>query len=211
MSKDIFHILAVDDHPIVLEGILTILNQQESLTCSGISDISKLPSLLNRSRFDMYLLDLEYPQCDGIALIQQIRKVDPKGRILIYSMHDEPWVLAKLCNLNINGFVVKNAPTRQLVAAIDSIRNGQDFFTPDIYEFIHKKDTLHIPHNGNIFDLSEREIEVLKYLAQGYSTEKIAEKLFLSKNTIQTYRKRLMIKLQAKNVAEAIMKGKDWL
>lgn len=206
MNEKHYHILAVDDHPVVLEGIRMIVNRIEGVQCVGLNCVEDLRRTLSDENYDMYILDLEFPDTDGFCVINEIREKKPETHIVIYTMHEEPWVLAKLVNLEIDGVISKNVDAGELCKAVKTVMAGNTYFNEAFLKLVHKN-TEPIPSNGNVFKLSERELEVLSLLAEGMSTSEIAEKMFLSKNTIQTYRKRLMLKLNAKNVAELVVKG----
>lgn len=210
MKGESYRILAVDDHPVVLEGIRLVVTRIEGVQCAGLTNITDLKLTLSNEDYDMYILDLEFPDTDGFCVINAIRDAKPESRIMIYTMHEEPWVLAKLLDLEIDGVISKNAGIEELCKAVNVIKNGGSYFNQAFLD-LTKKRKMAVPSKGNIFELSEREIEVLRYLSEGMSTNQIAGAMFLSKNTIQTYRKRLMAKLKAKNVAELVMKGKDLL
>lgn len=206
MNEKRYHILAVDDHPVVLEGIRMIVGRIEGVQCAGLTRVEALRRTLSDESYDMYILDLEFPDADGFCVINEIREKKPDAHIVIYTMHEEPWVLAKLVHLDIDGVISKNADADELYKAVKTVMTGNTYFNETFLKLVHKN-TEPIPSNGNVFKLSERELEVLSLLAEGLSTTEIAERMFLSKNTIQTYRKRLMLKLNAKNVAELVVKG----
>lgn len=210
MKEESYKILAVDDHPVVLEGIRMVVTRIEGVECAGLTNITDLKLTLLSEDYDMYILDLEFPDADGFCVVNAIRDAKPQSRIIIYTMHEEPWVLAKLLDLKIDGVISKSAGTEELCKAVNVVRGGGTYFNEAFLD-LTKKRKMAVPSKGNIFELSERETEVLRYLSEGMSTNQIAEAMFLSKNTIQTYRKRLMVKLKAKNVAELMMKGKDLL
>lgn len=209
MNETYYHILAVDDHPIVLEGIRLLANRLNGVVCETLNDVELFKKESSEKAYDLYILDLEFPDTDGFTLIHTIQRQHPQCHILVYTMHEEPWVLAKLVHLDINGVVSKQANASELLQAIQTIRDGGTFFNQTFLEIIHQK-VPNIPSSeGNSFKLSSREKEVLRYLIQGYSSSEIAQKIFLSINTVQTYRKRLMTKLKSRNVAELVIKGKD--
>ena len=139
-------------------------------------------------------------------LMIKMQEQMPDCKILIYTMHEEPWVIAKLAEEEISGAVSKNASTSELKQAITQIRLGHKYFS-EVFSILHKKQINIDLHK--IPELSKREKEVLTYLSEGLSTSEISDLLCLSTNTIQTYRKRLMEKLEAKNVAELVYKGKE--
>lgn len=205
MSEN-YYILAVDDHPVVLEGLRMIVSRIKGVQCTGLTCVEDLKRTLPIRSYDMYILDLEFPDTDGFCIINEIRERKPDAHIVIYTMHEEPWVLAKLVNLDIDGVISKNVDAAELHNAVETIMAGNTYFNEAFLKLVQRHADP-IPSNGNIFKLSAREQEVLSLLAEGLSTTEIAEKMFLSKNTIQTYRKRLMLKLNAKNVAELVVKG----
>ena len=196
MNPDIYKLLIVDDHPIVAEGIVSIASQQSNILCKSITRMENL----------LPTIDLELPEINGFQLIHLLQEQMPDCKILIYTMHEEPWVIAKLAEEEISGAVSKNASTSELKQAINQIRLGHKYFS-EVFSILHKKQINIDLHK--IPELSKREKEVLTYLSEGLSTSEISDLLCLSTNTIQTYRKRLMEKLEAKNVAELVYKGKE--
>lgn len=209
MNNRPYRILAVDDHPVVLEGIRLIASRIEGVQCEGVPGIRQMEQALTDKNYDMYILDLEFPDTDGFCIINLLRHRKPDSNIIIYTMHEEPWVLARLADLKINGVISKNADASELCKAIETVKNGNTYFSKAFLELTEKKTGCIPSSNGNAFRLSEREKEILAYLTHGLSSSEIADQMFLSINTIQTYRKRLMAKLKAKNVADLVVKGKD--
>lgn len=205
MEETKYKILIVDDHPIVAEGIKTIALRQENTICQSATCIEKAQDAVYSNRFDLCIIDLELQGPNGFCFIDFLHKHMPECKILIYTMHEEPWVMAKLSKLSINGAVSKNASIHELSEAIEYIRNGNYYYSHEFTD-LNKITSSALPHK--IQELSPREKEVLAYLSKGLSTSEISDRLFLSVNTIQTYRKRLMEKLEAKNVAELVYKGK---
>lgn len=211
MNTSFYHILAVDDHPVVLAGICMLANRLKNVVCEGLSNIEQLKTEKAEKVYDLYILDLEFPDADGFTLVHTLRSQHPHCHILVYTMHEEPWVLAKLVNLNIQGVVSKHADAHELLEAIETIRQGETHFNSAFLAIATQKPQVIPSSEGNSFKLSTREREILSYLIQGFSSSEIAQQICLSINTIQTYRKRLMTKLKARNVAELVIKGKDML
>lgn len=207
-NKETYRILVIDDHPIVAEGIIALASQLEGVACKGATCAKDVEQLTLKERFDLCIIDLELPDMNGFQLISHLHSRIPECGILIYiyTMHEEPWIIAKLSTLNINGAVSKNASTSELRDAISTLKNGTRYFS-NVFSELDKEKQNTLPHA--LPELSRREKEVLAYLSQGLSTSEISQLLFLSINTIQTYRKRLMEKLEAKNVAELVYKGKS--
>lgn len=210
MEAGSYEILITDDHPIVLEGIKKIALMMEGVKCDGIGEVEKLEERFSeRPPYDMYILDLEFPKADGFSVIRLLREKAPDSRILIYTMHEEPWMLAKLIDADIDGLVSKNAALSELEKAISALRSGETYFNSVFLDMMQRGKDFYINPEKNGPHLSSRELEVLSYIVKGFSTKQISDLIFLSENTIKTYRRRLMIKVGAKNAADLAFKGKS--
>lgn len=205
MNKKKYKLLVVDDHPIVAEGIVALASRQENVVCKSADCLEELKQAASNERFDLCIIDLELPGSNGFKAVEYLHSQMPECRILIYTMHEEPWTVAQLSDVDIDGAVSKNDSIGELDTAIRQIRAGERYFSRAFAE-LKQDDPKHDIHKVPV--LSKREKEVLTYLSQGLSTAQIAQMLFLSVNTVQTYRKRLLEKLEAKNVAELVCKGK---
>ena len=180
-NKETYRILVIDDHPIVAEGIIALASQLEGVTCKGATCAKDVEQLTLKERFDLCIIDLELPDMNGFQLISHLHSQIPECGILIYTMHEEPWIIAKLSTLNINGAVSKNASTSELRDAISTLKNGTRYFS-NVFSELDKEKQNTLPHA--LPELSRREKEVLAYLSQGLSTSEISQLLFLSINTI---------------------------
>lgn len=210
-NKTIYKVLIVDDHPIVAQGIKRIVSSIEDVECTEVGNSEQLKLLLDSTDadFDLCVMDLELPGVDGFELIELLHRQMPHCRILIYTMHDEIWYVARLAQVGmrmyVSGAVSKSAHIDELRLAIQQIKGGGEYFSEAFLRLTQREkgDNLSVPR------LSNREYEVIVLLSKGLSTTEIADRLFLSVNTIQTYRRRLLDKFQAKNVAELISKWKE--
>ncbi len=128
-NKETYRILVIDDHPIVAEGIIALASQLEEVTCKGATCAKDVEQLTLKERFDLCIIDLELPDMNGFQLISHLHSRIPECGILIYTMHEEPWIIAKLSTLNINGAVSKNASTSELRDAISTLKNGTRYFS----------------------------------------------------------------------------------
>ena len=203
-----FQIIVIDDHPIVSEGICQLLNQVEGVRCSALSSLENIQTELVNLQTDLFILDLSLPEVNGFHLIDAIHQSCPQTQILIYTMHEESWIVEQLARSHVQGAVSKSDSLQELVQAVQCIRSGGRYFSTT---FSLLREGVHTDGENCTETpvLSSREKEVLNYIAQGKNTTEIADLLFLSVNTIHTYRKRLMAKLEARNVAELVYKGKD--
>ena len=99
-NKETYRILVIDDHPIVAEGIIALASQLEGVTCKGATCAKDVEQLTLKERFDLCIIDLELPDMNGFQLISHLHSQIPECGILIYTMHEEPWIIAKLSTLN---------------------------------------------------------------------------------------------------------------
>lgn len=207
-----YEILAIDDHPVVLEGIKKIASMCSNVSCDGITEVEMLESSFSsRPPYDMYILDLEFPKADGFSILRTLRERTLDSRILIYTMHEEPWILANLIDADIDGLVSKNADLSELQKAISALREGDTYFNETFLEMIENGKDFYVEQGIEGPKLSDRERCVLKYICKGFNNKEIAEMIYLSIDTIKTYRKRLMLKFGAKNAADLAFKGKDFI
>lgn len=204
------NILIVDDHPIVREGLAVVLSRfmGEEVECIQCDSVERLTSMLNHDiRHDLYILDLEFPKSDIFPVLGRICRQFPDSKILIYSMHDDAWILSHIDPSMIDGFVSKGESMDILLEAIKKISEGGEAFSE---AFLEARGTcISSPDDDAV--ITERERQVLYYLSKGYSTNEIAEKLHISYFTAKTHRSHLAKKLHAKNAIEIVMKGKKYL
>ena len=208
-AKINYKILALDDHPMVLEGITHILSDYTVATATRPARLAEL--LQQGSTFQLFILDLELPDADGFESLKTIRAHCPDSAVLIYTMHEEPWILARLARLDIQGVVSKAESVLRLKQAVEAIRLGGTFFDEAFARQIEQLSTRNADApslSGPAFQPSNREQQVLQCLAQGMTTAEISRRLFISENTVGTYRHRLMTKFDAHNVAQLVSKAR---
>lgn len=205
-----YKVLIIDDHPVVCEGLTAIFAKWpgfQSSSCESVEELRKL--IVQGKRYDLYILDLDFPHADAFSIMAQLRRDIQDARIIVYTMHEEPWILSKLDSTLIDGFLSKNAKIDEFKKAVDSVLGGVKFFTES---YCKVKECIGVRSGkGTSIDLSDRERQVLEYLSKGFSTNEIASFSNLSSYTIKTYRRRLMRKLQARNVAELVTKGNEFI
>lgn len=209
MSNNRYSILLIDDHPIVTSALGKLIHAHEEVSCTSANTLDELNQILSTTTFDLCITDLEFPGISAFDLIRTIHKSLPQCRILIYTMHEEPWIALKLCDKNIHPFISgalsKHAETDEIYSAIDTIRSGKAYFSSP-FSIVAKK-----RHEESIkyaYELSKSEEKILALLTNGLNTRQIAEHLHVTQNTVQTHRKKILEKMDAKNVAELVYKCK---
>ena len=195
-------LLLVDDHLIVLAGIKNIIQSfTEIEKIYTANNGEKALEFLNAHNISICIIDIELPDMSGFELIDQIRTIRPGTRIIIETMHDEIWSIRRMIKTDADAIVLKQSAPEELHAAVCAVLKGEQYYCHYIQQ--HLKE--------NQFDadkeLSTRELEVLKYIAKGMTSNEIAETLYISVNTVEFHRKQIMIKLHARNVSDMLSKA----
>ncbi|PWB25188.1 response regulator transcription factor [Flavobacterium sp. HTF] len=200
MSK--IKILIADDHTMFLQGIISLLEQEPNIEITGkaINGLEAL-EIIGQQPVDLVILDISMPEMDGIELSKILKKKYPAIRILVVSTHSNVSIISRLIRIGVNGYLLKNAEKAELLEAINTIANGENYFSEETEEK-HLSNNLRIEKQvSTLTELSSREKEILVLIAHEYNTAEIAEKTFISLNTVNTHRKNLLSKLNAKNTA----------
>lgn len=201
-------ILLADDHAVLRAGLRLLLNSQADLevvgeAASGIEVIALAEAL----QPDLILLDLSMPGLGGLDALPVLRHRAPNTRVLILTMHDDPQYLRQALKSGAAGYVLKKAADTELLSAVQAVLRGEVYVHPSMTRVL-LEDLLPQTYAGNESDLwdtlSEREQEVLRQVALGYTGTEIADKLSLSVKTVETYRARGMEKLGLINRAALV-------
>lgn len=194
-------ILLVDDHAIVLEGIKSLLTKAVgSATVLTALGTSQAEAALKSGNVDVMVTDLDLKDESGLMLIRRTHEFSPSTKVIVYTMHEEPWTISEIADSNPDGAVMKSDAPQELACAIKAVANGKDYFSTSFSRLL----ALLGRHPER---LSKREHQVLKLTADGLSTADTAQRLHLSNSTVEFHRRRIMQKLGAANAAEMIKKA----
>ena len=196
-------IIIADDHLMFIDGIKALLgNEREIYIVGHALNGAEVLSLLEREKADIILMDVNMPVMDGIETTIEVRQKYPDVKIIMLTMHNNREFIYGLIHAGASGYILKNTGKEELMDAIRNVHKGKTFYSEDVKETIMQnisqkpaKQKIEAAH------LTDREKEVLKLIAMEYNTHEIAEKLFISTNTVETHRKNLLSKLNAKNIA----------
>jgi DNA-binding NarL/FixJ family response regulator len=204
-------IILTDDHTILREGIRALLAAEPDLQVVGETGSGEaLLELLATTPADVVLLDLNMPGMDGFATLAHLREHYPEVKVLILSMLDHEKYVSRTLESGAMGYILKNADSAEIMHAIRTVADGRPFLCTEIGLDLLRKLTQLTPEKAPDHgakapnDLSGRELEVLKLIAEGLTNAEIADKLFTSKRTIETHRQNIIEKTQAKNTAALI-------
>lgn len=196
-------IALLDDHIILFEAIQSILKRKSKYSfIKGFTNLEDILCFLKSgNKIDILLLDIQIDKNDGIEYCEKIKSIAPDLKIIIFTSHIGKNLLTKALACGASGYMVKNISTEELINGFDTVLQNK------IY--LHEKVThLFVPENMKSDDylpkLTKREKEILRLIMDEYTSKQIAEKLFISINTVETHRANLFVKTGAKNVAGLI-------
>ncbi|MDX1672167.1 MAG: response regulator transcription factor [Balneolaceae bacterium] len=207
-SQDIIHILIADDHEILRYGITTYLNAVEDVEIVGEASSGKeCVELYEKLQPDLCVLDVDMPDMDGIETARAIRRKSSDVKILILSMHVNEDIVNRALKAGVNGYLLKNTEKEELLQGIRAIMNNQQVFSETVtqiltHSFTNSKPSSLSPRKKA--DITKREHEILILIVEGYTSQEIAEKLYISPRTVDTHRANLMEKLHLKNTADLV-------
>jgi DNA-binding NarL/FixJ family response regulator len=182
-----------DDHKVLVEGLKILINESGNISVIGVShSLEECRRALLYQSPDILLLDLNLPDGNGADFCTEIRKKHPEIKILILTTHNEYSVAKQVMENGASGYILKNALSEEVLYGIETVMGGETFLCDEIDVLMKKK------KNEQIW-LTTREKELLRLIVDGFTNQEIADKLFLSIETIKTYRKNLILKLGAKN------------
>jgi DNA-binding NarL/FixJ family response regulator len=206
-------ILLADDHTILRDGIRALLSAAPDLEVVGeASNGAEVLTMLETTPADVVLMDVQMPVLDGFATMPELRQRFPQVNVLVLTMLDHENYVARMLEAGALGYVLKNAAITEIMYAIRTVAAGSPFLCTEIGLAMLYKAVAN-PGSGTTSeemgshtgaDLTARELEVLKLIAEGLTNGEIADKLFTSKRTIETHRQNIIAKTQAKNTAALI-------
>ncbi len=192
-------VFIVDDHYMVIEGIRSLLQHEKSIEWTGhATNAGSCLAFLKQQLPDVILMDINLPDKSGIDLCKEVKEQYPSVFVIGLSTFNQQSFIQKMQDNGASGYVLKNATQHELLEAIETVAKGKVYLS-DEAAFSLKKSEL-----GGSPLLTRREKEVLELIAQGSTNLEIAERLFITANTVDTHRKNLLAKLGAKNTASLV-------
>lgn len=206
MSK--IKVLLVDDHEIVYMGVEKLLSSSENIKLVGIAKDGE-DALLKVKKLvpDIVLLDINLPKMNGIKVTEEIIKKNPATKIILHTSYVDEEYIVKGFEVGAMGYVPKNFNPDQLVEAIEMVYNGERYIKGLVSEvlmnsFFKKEEKKDMVQSTN---LTERELEVLKYIIKGLTNNDIAQELYISVRTVEVHKANIMKKLSINNTAELVV------
>lgn len=207
---DVVRVALCDDHGVVRSGLRRILAAEPDLEVVGeAGTISEAVTLAAAERPDVFVMDLNLPDGSGITATATVRKVSPATRVLVLTVHDDVAYLRRAFEAGADGYVLKEAADVELVHAVRQVASGHQYVHPTLGAALLAPDAPTARLGGPGGDLSEREVEVLRYIALGSTNSEIAERLYVSVRTVETHRAHVQQKLNIRTRAQLVRFARD--
>ncbi|MEO6302466.1 MAG: response regulator transcription factor [Bacteroidia bacterium] len=190
----------IDDHELILEGIYSLLKDEKDLEWLGTAKTpEELMLFLKKKTPDVLLMDINLPHKSGMDLCLEIKKLYPAIYVIGLSTSDQASVIRKMLDNGASGYLLKDALKNEILAAIQTVIKGRTYISHSVAEVLKKKAS-----NDNLPLLTKREKQVLELIAEGFTNQQIADKLFLDVTTINSHRKNMLTKFNLNNTASLI-------
>jgi NarL family two-component system response regulator LiaR len=201
-------ILVADDHPLLREGIVQLLDKEADIEVVGqAADGEEAVRLADEKTPDVVVMDIEMPRIDGLEATRQIKAAHPEISVLVLTIHDDEEIIAALLAAGAAGYLLKTTYGKELVQAIRAVRLGEFVLDtrigPKVFRAFTRNSSKPTPRHTSE-KLSAREMEVIRLVAQGKSNSEMAQELFVSQRTIKGYLSDIFSKLGVNSRVEAI-------
>lgn len=205
-------VLVADDHPVVRKGIASCLSRQMTVEIVGEAvDGREAVRKARELKPDLVLMDINMPHMSGLVVTELLSREQPDTRVLVLSAQGGADYVLRIIQSGARGYVLKDASTEELMRAIETVHNGQTYFSADVARVALNQIVRGQSEAASTPQLTNREREVLAQIADGLSNKEIASQLGVGVRTVETHRERIMRKLDIHNVAGltkfAIAKG----
>lgn len=203
------NLLIADDHQVLLDGFQSIFDGSQEFkvinTASNGEEV--LQALEVDSNIEVILMDINMPLLNGVETCKKVKKKYPHIKVIALSMYNKHSYINRMLKSGADGYILKNTNTEEIMRGIKEVTRGEKFISSAVMSTLLNGSSF--TPQGEIPPLTKRELEVLELIAKEYTTKEIASKLFLSFETIQTHRKHLIQKFNAKNMVGVVSKATD--
>ncbi len=200
-----YKIMIVDDHKMFRSGLRFLLNNLTKIEIVGeASNGKEFLEMAENVQIDIALMDINMPEMNGIEATREALKRYPDMKIIVLSMHGEEEYYDQMLDAGVKGFLLKNSDADELISALEAVMAGKNYFSQELLVDILDQKRLQ-KLKPEAVKLSQRELEVLKLICDGYSNAEIAEQLFISQRTVDRHRSNLLSKTACKNSTSLVM------
>ncbi len=200
-------IVLADDHEIFLDGLTMMLNKIPEFEIIGsASNGIELIELVKEKKPDVILTDISMPELDGIEATRKLVDLYPSIKIIALSMFDEDNMIAEMIDAGAKGYLLKNADKKEIIFAISTVNNNHSYYCETASKrLLNLISKIRIQNQVELTEFSDREIEVIRLICKQYTTQQIANMLFISNRTVDGHRLKIEDKMQVKNTAGLVV------
>lgn len=201
MKNNKINIMIADDHQVLLDGLVMMLDEAEHIeVLATAANGQEVLDQITSHKIDVLLMDIQMPVLDGYETAKIVTEKYPEVKILILSMHSERIYFERMYSAGISGYLLKSAGKQEIIEAIEKVYEGEQYFSADLTAALLSKKTSQ-QTSITARELTRREKEILGMIASGLTNAEIADQLFLSVDTVKTHRKNMMRKIDVNNTA----------
>src|SRR5881392_289946 len=207
------HVVVVDDHPVLCDGLKQLIDRQPDLTCVGVADnTSDAKRLVQECKPDLMILDLRLKGGDALDFIKTLRVEFPEVKVLVLSQYDELIFAERTLRAGASGYIMKENATDEVLRAARKVLTGELYFSERIATAVVQRTLREKPSASRVGVelLSDREMQVFQLLGASYSAREIAEQFHLSRKTVETHCEKIKHKLSLHNAAELKQFARKW-
>jgi DNA-binding NarL/FixJ family response regulator len=197
--KTVINILIADDHVLLRQGLKQIIELEEDMkVIYQASDGEEAYEIAKKISPDIILMDINMPNINGIKAAKMLKNDNPKNKIMFLTIYNDKEYLMEALKIGVEGYILKDADSDELIKAIRTISNGGVYIHPSLVSEIENLDSDECKK-----ELTDREMQILSLIAEGYSNKEIADKLFLSEKTVKNHVYNIFRKLDVKDRTQA--------
>ena len=205
MNTSELHLTLIDDHPVLLDGLTALLKAAGYDHITTLSNPSDIAAYIDEPTGDILILDINIGSYDGLEVLSKLTDRRPELKVIMLSSYADARLIREALKRGAKSYLSKQTASAHVAEAIEAVGQGSSYFDPIIQEVINKNFAHMMPDIAITSErpmwsmLSDREKQVLELIRAEYTSEEIAKELYISKSTVDTYRKNLIIKLKVKN------------
>lgn len=195
-KKEPIKIVLVDDHQMFIDGVKALLRKEKKFEIVGEAlNGEQALSFISNNELDILITDISMPGMSGVELTKKVKKCKPDVKILVLTMFNDRQVISEIIMAEAEGYILKNTGKQELIHALEKIADNGTFFSNEVVNIMMENSTIQQAETDVRLDfLTERELEILKLICLELTSEQIADKLFISKRTVDTHRKNIIDK-----------------
>lgn len=187
-------LIIADDHPLLIDGVRTVLGEMDNVVLlDSVTNGRQLMDRLLKQPADMVLLDLNMPHLDGISTLTILKERQPHLKIIIFTSYDQPKLIKEIKALGADGYLLKTSSSSILKEAITAVAAGETWFPEEVSA--QSTPELLVDDFTIKYQITKREVEIIRLIVQGFSTRQIGERLFISEFTVNSHRRNIARKL----------------